>query len=286
MSSRSVVLVPADRATNIELVTQVATALAAPGAADIHILNVTPRAQSWHALEDWRGRPWVLADNRSARTETATLSAKKEGTIRDVRLRGKDERIIPGYAQLTGARAIVVDRHYGTTPLWRSTAVVARMSRLSPVPILALPSEGPALERWARGNISAVVTAVDSDARVRGRAANGRRSRGSTRRAPDDASCARKLSRAFRVQRQRGMAPRPGTAAPTTGRSRNGLNLRRDDSAKRTAVAHVVTGDAAAGIVSAASETNADVIVMGVAPRAWLDSIAVRFDACRRAAPR
>ena len=37
------------------------------------------------------------------------------------------------------------------------------------------------------------------------------------------------------------------------------------------AVAHVVTGDAAAGILSAASDTNADVIVMGVAPRAWLD---------------
>jgi hypothetical protein len=40
MSGRSVVLVPADRDTNVELVTQVATALAAPGAADIHILNV------------------------------------------------------------------------------------------------------------------------------------------------------------------------------------------------------------------------------------------------------
>jgi nucleotide-binding universal stress UspA family protein len=37
------------------------------------------------------------------------------------------------------------------------------------------------------------------------------------------------------------------------------------------AVAHVVTGAAAAGIVRAASETNADVIVMGVAPRAWAD---------------
>jgi nucleotide-binding universal stress UspA family protein len=37
------------------------------------------------------------------------------------------------------------------------------------------------------------------------------------------------------------------------------------------AVADVVTGAAAAGIVRAASETNADVIVMGVAPGAWLD---------------
>ena len=66
MSSRSVVVVPADRGTNVELVTQVATALAAPGAADIHILNVMPTAQSWHALDDWRGRPRVLAGNQSA----------------------------------------------------------------------------------------------------------------------------------------------------------------------------------------------------------------------------
>jgi hypothetical protein len=36
------------------------------------------------------------------------------------------------------------------------------MSRLSTVPVLALPSEGLALERWARGNISAVVAAVDT----------------------------------------------------------------------------------------------------------------------------
>ena len=93
MTSRSVVLVPADRATNIELVKGVATALAGPGA-DIHILSITPRAQSWHALEDWRGRPGGLKDNRSARTQTATLSAKNEGTIRDVRLRGTDEQIV------------------------------------------------------------------------------------------------------------------------------------------------------------------------------------------------
>lgn len=95
MSSRSVVLVPADSATNVELVTQVATALAAPGAADIHILGVTPRTQSWHALEDWRRRPWVSVDNRSVRTEAAMLSVLKKGTIREVRLRGKDESIIP-----------------------------------------------------------------------------------------------------------------------------------------------------------------------------------------------
>jgi hypothetical protein len=35
----------------------------------------------------------------------------------------------------------------------------------------------------------------------------------------------------------------------------------------------VVTGDAAVGIVTAASETDADLIVMGVAPRTWLNRV-------------
>jgi nucleotide-binding universal stress UspA family protein len=105
VSSRSVVLVPADRATNVELATQVATAFAAPEAADVHILTVTPRGESWHALG---GRPSVSEDNRSMRLARAPLPTGEEGTVRHVRLRGKHESIIAGYAQLTGARAIVV----------------------------------------------------------------------------------------------------------------------------------------------------------------------------------
>jgi nucleotide-binding universal stress UspA family protein len=270
VSSRSIVLVPADRATNVALVTQVAAALAAPEAADIHILNVTPRTQSWHALEDQRGRPWVLGDDRSARTGTATLSANTEGTRRDVRLRGKDVRIIPGYARLTGARAIVVDRLYGTTPLWRNTAVVANMSRLSPVPVLALPSEGPALERWARGRISAVVAAVDT------RLASAVALRtGAAFAARHGAS----LTMLHVLEHFPGRSVFSGSEAwrvvqQLPGQQRE-IAKRLESQARRfgqaDAVTHVVTGDAAAGIVSAASEADADVIVMGVAPRTWLD---------------
>ena len=270
MSSRSVVLVPADRATNIELVTQVATTFAAPGAADIHILNVTPRDQPWHALEDRRESHGVLADNRPLRTETATLWGKKDGTIRDVRLRGKDERIIPGYAQLTGARAIVVDRHYGTTPLWRSSAVVAGMSRVSPVPILALPSEGPALERWVRGHISAVVTAVDRTlaSAVALRMGIALAARHGAR-----------LTMLHALENFPGHSVFSGNEAwrlvQELPRRQREIAKRLESQARRlghaTAAAHVVTGDAAAGIVSAAAETNADLIVIGVPPRAWLD---------------
>ena len=162
----------------------------------------------------------VLGSSRTIGRRQPRLQRSRrrtEGTIRDVRLRGKDERIIPGYAQLTGARAIVVDRHYGTTPLWRSTAVVARMSRLSPVPVLVLPSEGPRSRTMGAWQHQRGRHRGRYDARVCGRAANWCGSRGSTRRTPDDASCARELSWAFRFQRQRGMARRTATARPTKG---------------------------------------------------------------------
>jgi nucleotide-binding universal stress UspA family protein len=264
------VLVATDRATNVELVTQVATAFAAPEEADIHILNVTPRPQSWHPHEDWRGLPWGPTDKRPAQIATATLSARKEGTLRDVRLRGKGERIIPAYAQLVGARGIVLDRHYGTTPLWRKTSMVVRMSRWSPVPVLALPSEGPALERLARGNISRVVAAVDctvaSAAALRTVVALVARhnARLTMLHALENfpGHSVFSGSEAWRVVKQlpaqqREVAKRLESQARQFGRT--------------DAVAHVVTGDAAPGIVSAASETDADVIVIGVAPRTWLD---------------
>jgi nucleotide-binding universal stress UspA family protein len=242
--SRSVVLVPVDQGTNVELVTQVATRVAAPGAADIHMLDVNPRA------ETWRAHP--------------------KGTIRTVRLRGMRERIIPAYARLIGARAIVVDRHYGMTPLWRHTAVVASMSRWSSVPVLALPSEGQAVARVARGNISRVLAAVDSTFASAVALRTG------------VALAARHGARMTMVRALQNVPGRPVFSGSEAWRVVQQLPAQRREIAKRLesqarrlghadAVAHVVTGDAAAGILSAASETNADVIVMGVAPRAWLD---------------
>jgi nucleotide-binding universal stress UspA family protein len=185
-------------------------------------------------------------------------------------LQGRRERIIPAYAQLTEARAIVVDRHYGTTPLWRNTAMVARLSRWSPVPVLALPSEGAALERLARGNISRVVAAVDFTlaSAVALRTAVALVARHDARLTILHAlenfpgHSVFSGSEAWRVvqqlsAKQMEIVKRLGSQARQFGRA--------------DAVAHVITGDAAPGIVSAASETDADVMVMGVAPRTWLE---------------
>ena len=273
MSNRSVVIVPADRGTNVELVTQIAAAVVAPSAADVHVLDVTSRTQSGHAPEEWRGRTRILSANQSASTETATLPAKMEGTVRDVRLRGKRERIIPAYAQLTGASAIVVDRHYGASPLWRNTAMVARISRWSPVPVLALPSEAAALERLARGGISRIVAAVDSTlaSAVALRTGVALAARHGAR-----------LTMLHALENYPGESIFSGGEAARVVRQLPSqqwwIEKRLEAQVRRfgwsNAVAHVVTGDAAAGILRAASETDADVILMGVAPRTWLGRLA------------
>ena len=147
---------------------------------------------------------------------------------------------------------------------------MARMGRLSPVPVLALPSEGPALERWARGNISAVVAAVDTTlaSAIALRTGVALATRHGAR-----------LTMLHALENFPGSSVFSGSEAwrvvqQLAGRQRQ-IAKRLESQARRfgqaDAVAHIVTGDAAAGIVSTASETNADVIVMGVAPRAWLD---------------
>ena len=248
VSSRSVMLVPADRTTDVELVTQVARVFAAPDDADIRLLDVSSRTGSWNARENWRDVP---------------------GT-RVVHLRGSAERIIPAYAQLVGARGVVLDRHFGTTWVWRHTAMVARMSRSSPVPVLALPSGGDALARLAGGHIHRIIAAVDSTF------------------ASAVALCtALTLARRFeaRVSLLHALEHFPAYSVFSGGeawRLVQQLPAKQRHVAEQfqararrfgapDVIADVVTGDAVLGIAAAAAQTAAEIVVMGVAPRTWLD---------------
>ena len=151
---------------------------------------------------------WAM-DRRGADSQlgrpTQRGASERRRSYPNVRCEERMKAIIPAYAQLIGARAIVVDAYYGTTRSVAEHRSRRPLSRLSPVPSLCCHrgtrtrtmgawqhQRGRRRGRFERG--------------VRGRAENRRGSRGSTRRAPDDASCARELSRAFRFQRQRGMA--------------------------------------------------------------------------------
>jgi nucleotide-binding universal stress UspA family protein len=248
VSTRSVMLVPADRTTNVELVTQVARVLAAPGEADIRVLNVTSRAGSGNKRGDWRGVP----------------------AGRLVRLRGNAERIVPAYAHLVDARGIVLDRHFGTNAVWRNTDMVARMSRSSPAPVLALPSRGHALTRLAGGHIQRIVAAVDS-----------------TFASAVALRTAVTLARRFeaRVTMLHALEHFPAHSVFSGGeawRLVQQLSAKQRQVAERflararrfgeaDVVASVVTGDAVLSIAAAAAQTEAEIVVMGVAPRTWLD---------------
>ena len=278
--NRSVVIVPVERATDVARIVRVATAIAA-SPVDVHLVQVMTADGLWAMEQEGRGPAAWSPDNEAP--------AREGAAIRTVRVRGKAEAIIPAYAQLVGARAIIVERDYGTPRIWRSAAVVRRLSRSSPVPVLVLPAQGPALDRVARGDISRVVVAVDSSV---GSAVALRTGVALARRHDARLTMLHAIknvpehmvfsgSEAWRV-----MQRLPAQERQMAGHLRQRAALLGDTNAQ----AQVVTGDPGPAIVSAASEADTDLVVMGVAPRTALDQwvfgstlstvTAPRADAC------
>src|SRR5688500_15771662 len=118
--NRSVVIVPVERATDVARVVRVATAIAR-SPVDVHLVQVMTADGLWPVKHGGREPAAWPPDSAAPASEGAA--------VRTVRLRGKAEAIIPAYAQVVGARAIVVERDYGTPRIWRSAAVVRRLSR-------------------------------------------------------------------------------------------------------------------------------------------------------------
>jgi nucleotide-binding universal stress UspA family protein len=261
MMNRSIVIAPVEKATDVARILRVATAIAA-SPADVHLVHVMKADGLWAMEQEERGpAPWP--------PDTEAL-AREGAAIRTVRMRGKAEAIIPAYAHLVGARAIIVERDFGTPRIWRNAAVVRRLSRSSPVPVLVLPAQGPALDRVARGGISRVVVAVDSSVRsavaLRTGVALARRhdARLTLLHAIKDVPGHLVFSggEAWRV-----MQRLPAQERQVAGQLRQRAALLGAPDAQP----QVVTGDAGPAIVSAASEADADLVVMGVAPRTALD---------------
>jgi nucleotide-binding universal stress UspA family protein len=161
---------------------------------------------------------------------------------------------------------IVVSRNYATSRLWRSTAVTTRLSRLSPVPVVVLPRR---MKNTASVPPRRVVAAVDFTVA----------SAIALRTAVD-------LSK--RHDASLTLLYAMGASHPMVFSGSEAWRLVRRLPAKRKVLAErvkrkalafgfgnavpvVVTGDADRGIVETATETAADLIVMGVAPRTWID---------------
>ena len=91
-----------------------------------------------------------------------SIHAAERGSIhvRTVAYRGDATKIIASYVQLTKARLLVIDKHYGT-PRWRrNTRIVSTLSRAAPAPVLVLPPQRRSEKKKAL-SFGHIVSAVD-----------------------------------------------------------------------------------------------------------------------------
>jgi nucleotide-binding universal stress UspA family protein len=174
--------------------------------------------------------------------------------------------VIAAYAQLNGVSLIVVGRNYGSSRFWRNPVVASRLSRSSPVPVVVVP---PRMVGPARLSLKRIVAAVDftvaSAIALRTAVDLSKRHRAS-------------LTILHAMEAPRHMVFSGGEASRLVQQLPAQAKVLAE-RVKRKAIAVgasnaesiVVTGDAHRGIVQTAKENDADLIVMGVAPRTWID---------------
>ena len=260
MSVRSLVIVPVDGSPETERTVEYAVSIARARAADLQAIQVVPRG----------GRLWVAPENETklrARLRKLRPLAESEGvSFRIVTLRGTPEGAIPAYAQLAGANLIVVGRNYATSRLWRSIAVTSRLSRLSPVPVVVVP---PRSVKTPSLSLKRIVAAVDFTV---GSAIALRTAVDLSKRHGASLTILHAMAAPHRMVVSGGEAWRLVQRLPADAQVlADRLKRKANAFGSGTANPVVVTGDADRGIVEAATQTAADLIVMGVAPRTWID---------------
>lgn len=150
MPQLPVFVVPMEASRDMDATVAAATALADSVGARVHVLEVRPR----------RGPSYLdatMAAGNAARTRATTPGSA--GPL-SVSYAGKPIEAISSYVEEAGASLIVVSRDYGTNESRRSTRVVRRICRSSPVPVLVLDAA------WAKNArppsaFGQIVAAVD-----------------------------------------------------------------------------------------------------------------------------
>ena len=228
----------------------------------------TPRCQSGHPI----GRPSSRPSAIGLDWKTQYMQQSVRGIhVRTVAYRGDATEIIASYAQLTKARLLVIDKHYGTSRWRRNTRIVSTLSRAAPAPVLVLPPH-----RRSQKNKSVsfghIVSAVDftvaSAVAVRTVLDLIRRTgaRLTLVHALKDAPHHMVFSGGEALRVTRNLRAQAAQVAE---------HLRRKIPANAgiRVDARVTTGDPHRGILDIASEVKADLIVMGVPPRSRFDEV-------------
>jgi nucleotide-binding universal stress UspA family protein len=204
-----------------------------------------------------------------SRVEPSIRAAEGGGLhVRTIAYRGNPHETIAAYAQLTKARLLVAGKHYGSRRWPRNTRFVSTLTRLAPAPVLVLPAERH-LAKGGTAPFRHVVSAIDftvaSAVALRTVLDLIRRSGArltavhALADAPPMSFSGGEAGRAARMLRDR--------AAQASERLREKIPAEvRVDTRVATSAPH-------RAILDVAAEVDADVIVMGVAPRSRVDEV-------------
>ena len=273
MVDRPVVLVAIDHATLVERTVDAALTIAKRDGLEVHAIEVV-RGRAAAYVHERRAPPMVYPrDGTDVRSRLATMaeSAARDGVrLRNVTVGGMPEHVIPAYAQLHQARLLVVERDYGSSRFWRNARVVGDLARRSPIPLLVLP---PARHTQARAGarLNRILTPIDFSIAS---AVALRTARDLAHRHGAGLLLVHAMSVPQRTVRSGSEAWRVTEQLPSRARAiverlrTKAAALGADDVA-----AQVVTGDPNRAIVATAEKSEADLVVMGVAPRSWLDRL-------------
>ena len=267
MFNRSLVLVATDDPTTAERTVGVAISIARQRGAEVHALRVISDDSATYAL----GLHSEVGADIGPRLLANQQSAERDGVrLRHVTLRGEPEYVVPEYGQLHQATVLVIERDYGSPRLWPNARVVRELARRSPMPLLVLPPSGRTCEAGAGVRVNHIVAPVDfsmaSAMAVKTAVSLARRhgSRLTLLHAIENVPKHMVFSgsEAWRVM-QRVPAR---TRAIAQQLRRHAAMLGADE-----VEAQAVTGAPHRAILDVTAQRDADLVVMGVAPRSWFD---------------
>jgi len=274
MFNRQLVLVAIDHGTDVGRTMNVALRTAKAREADVHVIRVVPfgpvRLDDRPALS----RLEPHSDERvnvEARLASILQGAEHNGVhAESVTLRGEPEHVIPAYAQLRQAAILVLERDYGSSRFWRTGSVVDELARQSSVPLLVLPRRR-SRER-EDGRLRRVITAVDfsSASAVALRTAVDLSRRHGARLTLVHALKDVPRHTIFSGSEAWDLVRRlPAQLEAVADRLRRKAAFFGADHVET----EVATGAADSAIVEIATRSDADLVVMGIAHRSWLDRL-------------
>ena len=259
MRARPLFVVPLESSPEMERVISCATSLAERYDAAVDMLEISPRRRPSRLDDVTAGGP----------ADLPRAAAPRAAHVRTVARSGRPMDVIRAHAEVSDAALIIVSRDYGSPSSRRGRGFVGTLSRTAPAPVLVLP---PAYRAATDHGFRQVVAAVDDTvaSAVVLRSIPGMVPERGARLTMVHALNATPRHMVFSGgEAQEIASDLAGEAAAAAARlEQTGVREARVEVSAR-----VKAGAPHRVILEVASEMDADLIVMGVPPRARLDEV-------------